>query len=97
MVATYIEPETTSGGIIKPQARLNESLYQGKVGLVLKPGATAFKYYGSFEWEGPVPKVGEWVFYRASDTKQCVINRISCRFIADELIMGRVKNPETIF
>lgn len=80
LTATYIEPEKTAGGILLPDSRLKESVYQGKVGLVLKLGCDAFKYregYAFFSKERDegdetyekrvaqlIPKIGEWVFYR---------------------------------
>ncbi len=80
LTATYIEPEVTAGGIIMPEQRLNESVYQGKVGLVLKLGVDAFKFREGFSFfareagEGEdeyrqrvaamTPRVGDWVFYR---------------------------------
>jgi len=80
LTATYIEPEVTSGGIYLPDSRVNESIYQGKVGLVLLLGIDAFKYrdgfafFSRFDGEDDeaynkrirelIPKQGEWVFYR---------------------------------
>ena len=42
LVAVYIRPEKTSGGIIRPDSVREEDKYQGKVGLLLKKGRTAF-------------------------------------------------------
>lgn len=95
LVATYVIPEKTSGGIIRIDKQLDESRFQGKVGLVLKKGPAAFK----FDDDNPSiePEVGEWVFYRASDTWECGISGVSCRFIYDDLVMGRVNDPESIW
>jgi hypothetical protein len=43
LLGTYIEPEKTAGGILKTQRMLDESRFQGKVGLLLKIGPSAFK------------------------------------------------------
>lgn len=80
LTATYIEPEQTAGGIFLPDQRIRESVFQGKVGLVLALGVDAFKYkdgYAYFarnknetdiEYETRVsiltPKVGDWIIYR---------------------------------
>lgn len=80
LTATYIEPEQTVGGIYLPEARLKESVYQGKVGLVLALGIDAFKYREGYDFfcrradETDLqyssrlleltPKQGDWVFYR---------------------------------
>ena len=42
LVATYIEPEKTRGGIIRPDRTLAENRFQGKAALVLKMGPLAF-------------------------------------------------------
>lgn len=42
IVATYVRPEVTAGGIIVPQKTQDEDRWQGKVGLVLKRGPLAF-------------------------------------------------------
>lgn len=44
LVCTYVEAEITAGGIIKPNSRIDESKWQGKVGLVLKMGPIAFDF-----------------------------------------------------
>ncbi len=80
LTATYIEPEQTSGGIFLPEQRIKESVYQGKVGLVLALGIDAFKYREGYEFfcklkgeadeiyeqriSSLIPKIGEWIFYR---------------------------------
>lgn len=99
LVATYIVPEKTRGGIIRPDRNLDESRYQGKVGLVLKKGPSAFKFDDKSDREHPgvEPEVGDWVFYRAADTWETGIAGLSCRFIHDDLIVGRVADPESIW
>jgi hypothetical protein len=103
LVATYIEPEMTPGGIIKPDRSLMESRFQGKAYLVLKLGPTAFKYDGSYPYEGPQIESGDWIFARPSDgwelystdaTRQA---GTSCRIFEDRFIMGRVKDPAAIW
>lgn len=105
LVATYIEPEKTAGGIIMPEKRLEESRYQGKIGLVLALGPTAFKYDGSFPYEGPIPKVGEWVKYHPSNAREFFLggpggngnSGISCRHISSDLIEAIIDDPKKIW
>jgi hypothetical protein len=52
-MAVYIEPGVNKGGIILPDERLKESLYQSKVGLIVKTGPDAFRFRGSFPWVSP--------------------------------------------
>lgn len=101
LVATYVIPEKTKGGIIRIDRTIEESRFQGKVGLVLAKGPEAF----NFEDKNPgvVPEVGDWVFYRAADSSELGIaglgenSGLSCRWIYDDHIVGRVADPESIW
>lgn len=97
LVATAPHKDRSKGGIIFTDKRLDEGRYQGKVGLILKVGPSAFKYDGEFKWEGAIPEVGDWVCFRPSDSWESAINGLSCRFILDSLIVGRVHSPEDIY
>lgn len=44
IVATYVRPNVSAGGIIFTQKNADEDRWQGKVGLVLKRGPVAFDY-----------------------------------------------------
>jgi hypothetical protein len=60
IMSVYIEKEMSPGGLILPPERLRESLYQSKVGLVLKTGPESFQYRGAFPWITPKPdELGE--------------------------------------
>ncbi len=115
LVCTYVEAEITAGGIHKPQSRIDESKYQGKVGLVLKIGPIAFDYdeiVREVEETGEafevvaglhgIPEVGDWVFFRASDTWDCGLavapgKGVHCRFINDDSIVGVIADPTSIW
>lgn len=61
----------TSGGIIVPATQgktAAEDKYQGKAGLVVKLGATAFQEDETHRWGGVVPKVGDWVLIDVRET-----------------------------
>lgn len=97
LVATYIEPEKTSGGIFLPEKRLDESRYQGKVGLVLKPGPIAFKSDAVNDFGGLSVKPGDWVLYRPADGQEIFVRGVSCRLIEDKLIKMRVASPGDVY
>jgi hypothetical protein len=97
LVATAPHCDKSSGGIIYTAKRVDEGRFQGKVGLILAMGATAFKYDGMYDWDGPKPNVGDWVYYRPSDSFETGINGVPCRFIHDVNIIGRVLDPEAIY
>lgn len=115
LVCTYVEAEISAGGILKPQTRIDESKYQGKVGLVLKIGPVAFEFeeianesentHEAFEVVAQthgIPEVGDWVFFRGSDTWDCALavapgTGVHCRFINDDSIVGVISDPSTIW
>lgn len=97
LVATYIEPEKTAGGILLPDKRKDESRFQGKVGLVLKTGPIAFQDDASNDFGGVNVKPGDWVVYRPADGMETFVNGVSCRFLADRDIKAIVPSPEIVF
>lgn len=97
VVATYIEPEKTAGGIYITQKRQEESRFQGKAGLVIAIGPTAFKYNGVYEYEGPKPSVGDWVMFFPSDGREFEYRGIKCRSIESELISMVLDSPESVW
>jgi hypothetical protein len=99
LVATAPTP-ASYGSILRPDNNLAEGRYQGKVGMILGWGPSAFKYdpqYPSYEWDGPKPSVGDFVCYRTSDAWEVGINGVSCRFILDACIKGRVTDIEVVW
>lgn len=99
LVGTYVEPEMTTGGILRPPKSVDEARYQGKVGLILKKGPAAFKFSDKMDTDHPTPEpeVGQWVMYRAADTWEVSLSGISCRFIHDDLIVATVEDPTAIY
>lgn len=95
LVATYIRPEKTSGGIFLPDAAKEEDLYQGKVGLVIKLGPAAFNDPDRFG--DKVPKVGDWIVYRVGDAWDLQVKKVHCRLIRDTNVRLIVNDPEEIF
>jgi co-chaperonin GroES (HSP10) len=98
LVAIYVAPEKTSGGIIRPTSQLKEDVWQGQVGLVLKKGAAAFEDDPRVNvyFYGQNAQVGEWVVFRPGDARRVQINGMDCRFVEDTLIDMVVSNPELI-
>ena len=95
LVAIYVRPEKTKGGIYLTDKVRDEDLYQGKVGYVLKVGPGAF---ADSEWFGNVQiKAGDWVGFRASDGATLVVNGVNCRLLEDVRIYGKASHPDLIF
>lgn len=95
LVATYIRPEKTSGGIIRPESALEEDIYQGKVGLVLKLGPAAFNDEERFGTT--YPRLHDWCVYRVGDAWDITVKQVPCRVIRDTNIRLVVNDPEEIF
>jgi len=101
MVATYIRPERTSGGIFLPDKTLAEDRFQGKVGLVVKLGPLAFKDDAIAKFGGVKLEEGDWVYYRASDGMELFsvdkTGGVPCRIFEDTMIKGRVSDPALLW
>ena len=81
LLAVYIAPERTKGGIIRPQQNVDEDRYQGKCGLILKMGEKAFA--SDAKWLWPEMEVGDWVFEVADELPKWIeftSSRKSCVF-----------------
>lgn len=103
LVGTYVRPETTRGGIIRPDRNLAEDRFQGKVGLVLKVGPIAFNDDQVNKFGGVTVQEGDWVVYRASDGAEMFFvddngrDGTPCRLLEDVHIKARVNDPEMVF
>ena len=103
LVATYIEPEKTAGGIIKPDRTLQENRFQGKGALVLKLGPLAFKDDSVHKFGGITVKEGDWVMVRPSDGLELFAvdatgkAGTSCRVFTDLNIIARLADPALVY
>ena len=97
LVAIYIRPEKTVGGIILTNTIRDEDKWQGKVGLVIKKGPSAFVDDSKNWFNGITLDVNDWVIFRPSDGWGLTINGIMCRLLDDTVIRGRVSHPDQVF
>jgi co-chaperonin GroES (HSP10) len=97
LLAIYIRPEKTKGGIIRPDSNVSEDVWQGKAGLVLKLGPNAFEDDGEYNFHGQKIAVGEWVVFKVGDAWSLNIGDIACRLVRDSNIRLKVKNPAIVF
>ncbi len=98
LVAIYIGPEKTKGGIIRTTTALKEDVYQGAVGLVLRLGETAFQDEPETKtyFYDQKASVGQWVVFRPGDGKRIQLNGVDCRMIEDTLIDMIIDDPELV-
>jgi len=96
LVGTYLRPAKTGGGILLTEKIRDEDIYQGKVGLVLKLGSTAFKDREGIKFGGDKVKVGDWVFFSVQDGRAMSVMGHHCRRIEDVFIGGILPDPDVI-
>lgn len=97
LVATYIRPEKTIGGIIRPIDNIKEDEFQGKVGLVLKAGPLAFADWEEESERGQAAIPGTWVVYAIKDGWAVTVNGAPCRLVPYERIRMKISNPDLVF
>ena len=111
LVATYVPPAKIFKGpngedvaFHSSDKSLEENRFQGKVGLVLKVGPTAFQDDGVAKFGGAAIEPGDWVLYRPSDgfelfirDRRKVSEGLSCRLIEDVFVRGAVADPSLIY
>ena len=99
LLAIYVRPEKTAGGIYlsggKGHTR-HEDVYQGKVGLVLKVGPIAFSEDSTHRFGGVVPQVGDWVALRVGDSFQLAVGDQPCRIAEDINFKLILKDPDAV-
>lgn len=97
LVGIYLRPQRTKGGIELPDKYRDEDVYQGKAGLVLKCGPTAFK--GDWRVEGFAPKPGDWIAFRPSDGFKIDIRSREghCILLDDTAIRLILPAPDLVF
>ena len=97
LVAIYLRPDKTKGGVIlAPQTR-DEDKYQGKVGLIIKKGENAF-IDDTGKWFNHVKcDVGDWIVFRPSDGWQINVHGQLCRILNDTDVRGRIPVPDAVW
>lgn len=63
LIAPYVRPTKTRGGIITTSDSSKEDIWQSKVGLVVAIGPEAFPEKLKTRWNGRPPVIGEWVYH----------------------------------
>jgi co-chaperonin GroES (HSP10) len=96
LMASYIKPEKTAGGIIRPGQSLEEDIYQGKTGMVLKLGREAFQDDGDTQFHGQKAEIGEWVVFKLGDAWKVQVREWPCLLVRDSAIKMKVTDPSII-
>lgn len=96
LIGTFIRAEKTKGGIIRPDVNIQEDVWQGKAGLVLKLGPDAFKDTPDYHFSRSI-EIGEWCVYQVGDAWSLNINGCPCRLVRDVNIRMVVADPNIVF
>src|SRR5690606_283508 len=99
LVAIYEMPKDakTVAGIIVPDKTRDESIFQGKAGLVVKLGPQAFVDSDDFKFDGQRVNVGDWVLVRPQEGWLTEINGNLMRIFRDTQIIARIPDPDYVF
>ena len=93
LVAHYIRPSKSKGGIIMTDAAVQEDRFQGNCFLVIGLGKGAFKDDAIAKFNGDKLKVGDWVMAVTADGAALYINSVPCRIFSDTRILMKVEDP----
>lgn len=96
LLASYVAPEKTKGGIIRPGSNIEEDIWQGKTGMVLKLGPDAFKDDDDMDFHGQTALKGEWVVFKLGDAWKIQVREWPCLLVRDSSIKMKVTDPAII-
>lgn len=99
LVGVYIRPERTSSGIYLSDKTREEDRYQGKIGVVLKKGPTAFEDPDKKWFKDVNIQTDDWVVFKPSDGWALTVNGVLCRMIPDIDVRGKisVNSPDMVW
>jgi len=97
LIGIYLRPEKTKSGIILSDQTRDEDKHQGKAGIVLAMGHSAFKSDDHFSFGPDELKVGDWIMLFVSHGLKCAVNGQECRIIRDQDITMKIPAPDAVF
>lgn len=97
LMAIYIRPKKTAGGIMLTDKYVDEDKFQGKACLVVKVGPHAYSPEPGSLFEPSDLQVGDWVIVRSSDGMNISIRGVECKIIRDDVTMMRIPQPDEIW
>lgn len=97
LIAVYERPEKTKSGLYLSDQTRQEDAYQGKAGLVVKLGPSAFVDDPHYKFHGQSVKAGDWVAIFVSDGRKIVVNGALCRLVEDQHIRMKIPAPDAVY
>jgi co-chaperonin GroES (HSP10) len=97
LVAVYMRPKVTKGGIHLTDQYTDEDRHQSKVGLLVKQGPTAFQDTSGEWFAGENFNLNDWLVFRPSDGWSITVHGVLCRILSDTQIKGRTAAPDEVW
>ena len=97
LVAVYIRPEKTKGGILLTDKTTGEDRYQSKVGLVVRMGPDAFVDETNTWFKDFKVGLHDWIVFKPSDGWAITVNGVLCRILDDTNVKGRIPHPDQVW
>jgi len=96
VVALYLRPQETKGGMLIADQTRKEDEYQNKVGMIIKMAPLAFDgEEKAWDNEQP-PQVGDWAIFRPMDGLNMQINGHPCKVFESCQIRGQTEDPDSV-
>jgi len=96
LVALYIAPAKSKGGIILTDSTRNEDIWQSCVGLVIKSGPIAFQDDETNKFGGVEAKPGDWVYFTPGEGRRTQVGEVDCRIIEDTQLLMKLSDPSIV-
>lgn len=97
LVATYIPPDQTAGGVFLSDQTKDEQKNQGKACMVVGIGPNAFKSDQYYDFAEQSVAVGDWICLWVYEARPLLINKVACRMLKDTDVQMKIPRPDYIF
>lgn len=104
LLAVYVRPTTTAGGIILTSKTREEDVYQGLSCLILKMGPLAFVEDAEHKYGDRKPQAGDWVAVRKSEGYSFKVGHSSkeedqmpCRLMNERGVRLIISDPDSVW
>jgi len=94
LIAHYVRPAKSKGGIWMPDRQIEEDRFQGNIGLVLAVGPGAFKDDAVAQFHGKTLQPDDWVMFNPGDGQAFFYKEVPCRLFQDTRILMKITTPE---
>jgi co-chaperonin GroES (HSP10) len=97
LCAVYVRPTKTKSGLYLADQTTAEDRFQGKVGLLIGMGPSAFQDESGQWFADSSFKLHDWLVFRPSDGWNVTINGVLCRMLSDTQVKMRIPAPDVVW